>query len=481
MSASETRPGTGLTFAVLVTAGTSYGLIQAGVGPALPRIQDALGTSEVSVSWIMTAFLLSASVATPLLGRLGDMYGKKRLLVIALSLLCFGTLLAGLSDSLAVLVVARVIQGVAAGLLPLATGIIRDEFPRPKVAGAIGFLSALLGIGGVIGLVFAGPVVDNLSLRYFFWLPLIPIGIATVLAQLFVPESPVRVPGRVNLAAAFLMSSGLVLVLLGVTQATRWHWFSVRTTSCFLAGAVLLVLWVRREARSEQPLVDMRMMRIRGVWTTNAVAFALGFGMWASFILVPQFSAAPSANGFGFDSTVTQAALFMLPAGLAGIVAGAQTGRLERRFGSKPPLVAGALLFCAGYVMLALVHSAEWEIYLAMLLLGTGMGIAFAAMVNLIVENVGPGETGVAVGMNSLMRSVGGAFGGAATAALLASVSSASGAPTERAYTLAFGLCAVTAAAAALIGLAVPQRGPQAIFEPHAVGDLVDGQLPSRG
>jgi MFS family permease len=217
----------------------------------------------------------------------------------------------------------------------------------------------------------------------------------------------------------------------------------------------------------------MRMMRIRGVWTTNAVALLLGFGMYSSFILVPQFVETSASHGYGFGASVTGAGLFMVPSTLAMLVVGSQAGRLERRYGSKPPLLAGALVSLVSYALLSLAHDEQWEIYLAMILLGSGIGLAFAAMANLIIENVGPAETGVATGMNTVTRTVGGAFGGAATASLVAAtVTAGGGFPTAHGYTQAFGVCAIALLAAVLAGLAIPQRRPDAAFAPHAVGDL---------
>ncbi len=246
------------------------------------------------------------------------------------------------------------------------------------------------------------------------------------------PESPIRVPGQINWAGAALMALGLGLVLIAVSETPTWGWLSPKTIGAFAAGAVFLVLWVRSETRSKSPLVDMRMMRIRGVWTTNAVALLLGFGMYASFILLPQYVESPSAAGYGFEASVTGAGLFLVPTTIAMLILGAQTGRLEKRFGSKPPLLAGALVTASAYVVLAVARDERWEIYLAALLLGSGIGLAFASMVNLIIENVGPEETGIATGMNTVTRSIGGAFGGAAVASILAQTVTADRLPVER-------------------------------------------------
>ncbi len=466
------RPHFQVTFVLLAVAGIAYALVQSLVAPALPDIQHALHTSVNSVSWVLTAYLLSASIATPLIGRLGDMHGKERLLVIVLVVFCIGTAVSAVAGSLTVMLIGRVAQGAAGGIFPLAFGIIRDEFPRERVAGAIGLMSALLGVGGGAGVVLAGPIVDRLSYHFLFWLPLIVLVPATIAVYLVVPESPVRVPGRVNWVGAALMSLGLACVLVAVSESPTWHWLTARTLGLFALGLALLVAWVWSETRSSQPLVDMRMMRIRGVWTTNAVAFLLGFGMYSSFILVPELVETPARAGYGFGSSVTGAGLFLLPTTIAMLVFGAQTGRLERRFGSKPPLIAGALLTMTSYTMLAFARGSRWEVYLAATLLGAGIGLAFAAMVNLIIENVGPAETGIATGMNTVTRTVGGAFGGSATASILASTVGADGYASSHGFTVAFASCAAALAVGALIGLAIPQRRPADAFAAHEAGDL---------
>lgn len=461
-----------MTFALLALAAVSYALLQSLVAPAIPDIQHTLHASVNAASWVLTAYLVSASVATPLIGRLGDMHGKERLLVIVLVVLCLATTVSALAASLTVMLVGRMLQGAAGGIFPLAFGIIRDEFPRERVAGAVGVMSALAGVGGGAGVVLAGPIVQYFSIHYLFWLPLLVLAPATVAIHRFVPESPVRVPGRVNWAGATLMSLGLAAVLLAVSEAPVWHWLSTKTLGLLGVGLALLFAWVRNEARSDHPLVDMRMMRIRGVWTTNAVAALLGFGMYSSFILLPELVETPVRYGYGFGSSVTGAGLFLAPSTVAMLIAGAQTGRLERRFGSKPPLLAGAVLTTASYALLTVARTEPWEIYVAALLLGAGIGLAFAAMVNLIIENVGPAETGIATGMNTVTRTVGGAFGGAAVASILASTVRASGYPSADGFTIAFAACAAAIALGVLVGFAIPQRRPADAFAVHEAGDL---------
>jgi EmrB/QacA subfamily drug resistance transporter len=453
------RQHPGVTLAVLALAGLAFALLQSLVAPALPEIQRDLHASESGVTWVLTAYLLSASVATPLLGRLGDIHGKERVLVWVLVALGAGTLLSALATSLPLLIAGRVVQGAGGGIFPLAFGIIRDEFPRERVAGSIGLISAILGIGGGAGIVLAGVIVDHLSYHWLFWFPLVAVMVATVATALFVPESPIKAPGRISWRAAALLSAGLAAVLLAVSQAPNWGWGSPRTLALTAAGLAVLAVWVRVELRSTEPLVDMRVMRLRGVWTTNLVGFLLGVGMFTSFIVIPQLVELPKASGFGFGASVTGAGLFLLPMTVMMLIVGPMAGRLERRFGSKPPLVAGTVFAACAFVLLALGHEARVDVYLASALLGVGIGLAFAAMANLIVEAVPADQTGVATGMNTIARSIGGALGSQVVASILSvSVVAATGLPREHSFTVSFWLAAGALAVGTLVALAIPGR-----------------------
>jgi EmrB/QacA subfamily drug resistance transporter len=448
----------GLTFAVLAVAGISYALLQSLVAPALPVIQRDLHTSTTAVTWVFTSFLLSASIATPIAGRLGDMFGKERTMLFVLLVLAFGTLVSALATSVNLLIVGRVIQGTGGAIFPLAFGIIRDEFPPRRVASGIGFISALLGVGGGAGIVLAGPILAHLDYHWLFWLPLIPTAIAAVCTHLFVPESPLKVGGRVNWLGAGLLSSWLVALLLGVSQGPEWGWASPGVLGLFVAAAVLLVLWIRVESNAAEPLVDMPMMRLRGVWTTNVAATLLGFGMYGSFILIPEFVEMPARAGFCFHASVTQAGLFLIPSTAGMLAVSPLAGRIAHGVGSRVALAAGALITMFCFVILAAAHTERWEIYLASLLLGAGIGLAFAALANLIVEAVPASQTGVATGMNTIMRTIGGAIGGQVAASIIAATVVASDLPTERGFTIAFTISAAALFVSFLSALAVPRK-----------------------
>jgi EmrB/QacA subfamily drug resistance transporter len=454
------RPRTVL--AVLSLGGISYALLQSLVVPALPEIQASLHTSQSSIGWILTAFLLSASVATPIIGRLGDMYGKERLLLIVLAMLAIGTLISAVASSLWLMIAGRVIQGAGAGIFPLAFSIIRDELPNDRVPGAIGLVSSLLGVGGGAGVVFAGVVTDNLSYHWLFWFPLAAILLTAYLTWRYIPESPVKKPARVNYRAAALMTLGISGVLLAITETSTWGWGSPKTLGLLALGIVLILAWIREELRAREPLVDMRMMGIRGVWTTNAVAFLVGIGMYSSFILLPELVQEPVSTGYGFGASVTSAGLFLLPSTIAIVAVGQMAGILERRIGSRGALIGGTLFALASYVLLVADRSHEIEIYVASTLLGIGIGLSFSAMANLIVQNVPQEQTGVATGMNAVTRTLGGAFGGQVAATLLATELAASGLPKSIGFTLSFLMCLIALSAALVFALAVPRRGARA-------------------
>ncbi|MBZ5737654.1 MFS transporter [Nocardioides mangrovi] len=455
-AALDRRTDYRVTFLVLCVGVASFSLLQSMVNPVLPTIEAALHTDQSTVTWVLTAYLVSASVFTPIIGRVGDKVGKERMLVVALGALAVGSLLAAVAGTIGVLIAARVIQGIGGGVLPLTFGIIRDEFPREKVASAIGTAAALLAVGGGVGLVIAGPLVDALSYHWLFWIPMIMTIVATVAAAVWVPESPERTPGRINVGTALLMSAWLVALLIGVSQGHHWGWGSTKVVALFVVAAVLLPTWVWAESRSDQPLVDMQMMRIPTVWTVNLVALLFGFAMYSTFAFLPQFLQTPESAGYGFGVSVTESGLLLLPQTIASFLGGVFAGRLAARYGSKALLVVGAALMALGTFGLTFLHGAAWLIVVESVVFGLAFGLAFAAMSNLVVDAVPQSQTGVASGMNTNIRTVGGAIGSAVLATVITSSVEPSGLPVESGYTHGFLLLALMATAAAVVALFIP-------------------------
>jgi len=458
--------------AVVSLAALAYSVLSSAVIPALPTFQHSLHASETGVTWLLTGFLLSASVGTAIIGKLGDIYGKQRLLVWTLATLAAGTLLAALSGSLAVLIAARVVQGVAGGIFPLSFAIVRDEFPADRVAGGIGLMSAILGVGGGLGLVVGGLIDEHLNWHWLFWIPLPTMVLGAACTWRYIPESQVRSPGRVNWAAAVLMGTGMSCVLIGIAQTTVWGWTGPSTLALLASGLAVCGLWILVEVRSRNPLVDMTMMRVRGVWTANLAALLLGAGLFACFLLLPQIAQLPRITGFGYGAPVVAAGLYLLPCALGMGVLGSVAGRVQRRFSSRRALIAGAAVSAVACAWLTITSRHPYDMLISSALLGIGVGLAFAALGNLIVQAVPADQTGVASGMNTVLRTLGGALGGQIAATFIAE-NTVRGLPVLTGFTRAFAMSALFLVGCVVAGLLVPARaGTVTSLQPAATSEI---------
>ena len=470
---NEPRQHHNITLIVLAASACCYALSQTMIAPALPEIQHELGASTTGISWALTAFLLSASIATPILGRLGDMFGKDRILLLTLALFAVGSLIGALSHSLGMLLVARVVQGTSSGVFPLAYGITRDEFPPEKAASGIGLISGMFGIGGGLGLVLSGFIVDNLSYEWIFWIALIVAGLTLLASWRWVPASPIRSPARIDWLGAAVLAAGLAALLIAISEVETWGWTDDRTLGLFAGSLVILAIWTVYENRRSDPLVDIPLLRERGVPSTNLTTALVGFGMFAAFILIPQFVQTPEGTGTGFSASVTQAGLYMLPQTTAMLLAGPVAGALATRRGAKLPMTLGALLMAASFIYLAFMHDHPWQMIAGSAVMGLGVGAAFASMANLIVELVPQSQTGEATGMNTIMRTVGGALGAQIAASILANHLASSGlSTTDTGFTVAFAVTGFVCLAGAFVSLAIPSErpSPEALAADREIG-----------
>lgn len=452
------------TLAVLAIGVLAYALSQTMVAPAMPEIQHSLGITTASVAWALTAYLVAASVMTAVLGRLGDMFGKKRVLVGTLVAFGVGSAICAVADSIGLLIAGRVVQGAAGGLFPLAYGIVRDEFPRERVPAGIGIISSIMGIGAGLGLVIGGLLVDHASWHWIFWLGLALTVIAIVTTELLVPESPVRTPGRIDWGGAALLSVGLSAPLIGISQGSSWGWGDPRTLGLIVVGLLVLVAFGAYERRQREPLVDMKTFALKPVLLTNVATLFIGFAMFAGFVLVPQLVQLPESTGFGLGVTATVAGLLMLPSTVATLLAAPISGRIGAKRGSKGPLVVGAAITSAALFLYAVSHGSTVLLLLWAALQGTGIGLAFAAMPNLIIEVVPQTQTGEATAVNTLLRNVGASIGSQIAGTVLAGhVLASTGAPSDSGFGIAFAIAGVAALAAVAVGVLIPRvrRGEQ--------------------
>ncbi|MET7400873.1 MFS transporter [Dactylosporangium sp. NPDC005572] len=448
-----------LTFWVLSVSICSYSLLQSVSVPTLPLIQEELDASQSTAVWTLTAFLLSASVATPIMGRLGDSFGKRRMLVWSLAALAVGAIASAAAPTIEVMIAARALQGIGGGAVPLSFAIVRDELPPEKVPAAISLNSAMLAIGFAGGIVFAGPVASALGFRYVFLLPAVLSVVSSVVTWLVVPESPMRTRARVSIVPAVLLAGWLVSLLLGVSNGPHWGWASPAVLSLLAAAAVLATLWAWVERRIDVPLIDLRLMTRRGVWTANLVALAIGMTMYGIFGFLPQFAQTPPSAGYGFGMSVTEAGHMMLPSAATTFFSGMVSARLAARIGIRQVIVLGCLVSSGSLILLAYSHGDKWETYLAAGLTGFGTGLVFASLANVIVAAVSFEHTGVATGMNANIRTMGGTIGTALMTTLVTARLLPSGHPQERGYVTGFVFIAGAAFVAGLAGMLIPGSG----------------------
>lgn len=468
--ATAARPITQrLTFAVLVVGVTAFSLVQSLIMPVLGGLAEEYSTDQTTITWLLTAYLMSASVCTPILGRLGDAWGKSRVLVGCLAVLAIGCAVSALAPNLAWLIAGRAIQGVGGGILPVSFGIIRDEFSAERMPFAISFISSLLAFGIGCGTVVAGPLVDVLGFGALFWLPCIVSALAAAVAFRFMPSSPARSRERLSIVPALMLAGWLVMLVLAISEAPRWGWGSPAIGGLLAGSVVLFLAWVRAEIRSPVPLVDVRLMRRRGVWAPNLVALLVGFGLYTFSTLVPQLAQKSEAvNGFGLGVSVSESSLMMLPGCLLSFLAGLLAAPAAKRVGAKPLIVLGASLGGIGTGVIAVLHDEKWHLYLGASINGLGLGLTLALLANVVVAAVPASQTGVASGMNANLRTIGGAIGSGVIAGVLAGPPGKGTSPAIEGYVLGFVIISVMLFIAGAVALAIPaliQRDRQ--IPPH--------------
>ncbi|MGX5681883.1 MFS transporter [Schumannella luteola] len=440
------------TFAALALSVAGFTTLQNLVVPVLPLIQQDLGTDTSGVTWTVTAWLIAAAVATPLLGRVGDMVGRRRVFLLSIVGVVVGSVLAAVAPTLGVLIVARIIQGAGGAMFPLAFGLIREAFPRDRVPSAIGGMSAVIAVGGGVGAVLAGPISSAFGWRAVFLVPLLLSIPGAALVRFLVPESADRAPGRLNAVAALLLSGWLVALLLPLSSGSIWGWGSPLVLGLFATAAVLLVAWALVEWRSREPLVDMRTMLSPAIWPMNAAAVLIGAVMFAVFAYYPRFVQEPTASGYGLGLTVAQSGLLMLPMLATMGIAGFLVGPIGRVLGFRAQISWSMGLIVVSTLGLAFIHSTVWLVAIEAAVFGFGLGIVYSAITSVVVQSVPATETGVASGMNANLRTIGSSVGVAImTAIVTGSAVGAASVPTEQGYETGFLTVAIIGSGAIVV------------------------------
>jgi MFS family permease len=458
-----------LPVVVLCFGGLSAALTQTLVVPIQSELPQLLGASSASTAWVITITLLAAAVTMPVSGRVADLFGKQRVLVASSAILVVGSAVCALSDSLGPMLVGRALQGMAMGFIPVGISLIREITP-PQLSGtAIAAMSATLGVGGAIGLPLSAWVVEVGNWHALFW---VATGMAVLMlaATVFlVPHVQDRGEGSLDVGGIVGLALGLVLFLVGVSKASVWGWGDAKTLGFIVAGLVVLVAWGAFELRSSDPLVDLRTTAKLPVLFTNIAAVAIGFGMMAQAIVMPQLLQLPEQTGYGLGQSILAAGLWMAPGGLMMLLFAPVSSNLMRTLGAKLTLMIGAGVLGCGYLVGFFLMNTPWQILIASIVASAGVGIGYAAMPTLILDNVPMTEAGSAVGLNGLMRSLGTTLASAVMATVLTSSTTSFGGfalPSEDAFKWCFALGALAAFAGVAIASLVPRTGSKAAAAP---------------
>ncbi|WP_024794414.1 MFS transporter [Tomitella biformata] len=457
------RSRTMLITAVLCLTGTAVALLQTVVVPLIPEFPAIFGVSADDSSWLITITLLTAAVGTPIIARLADMFGKRRMMVVALVAMIAGSLVAAIGQNFTAVVIGRGLQGLSIALVPVGISILRDELPKARVAAATSLMSATLGIGSALALPLSGFIDVHMGWQGIFWLPA-AVGVVMLVAVLLVvPESEVRTPGRFDFVGAILLTIGLSTLLLGITKGGAWGWSSEPLLLTFLVTIVVFALWVPYELRVGSPLVDLRTSARRPVLLTNIASILVGFAMYANMLLTTQQLQMPLASGYGFAMTVFAAGIAMVPAGLAMVFFSPLSALITNRLGAKTTLITGSLIMVVAYVARVYLTGSVVLIIVGATLVSIGTAIAYAAMPMLIMRSVPITETASANGLNSLLRSIGTSTSSAVVAALLTAMIIGGGGagadlPSLGAFQAAYWIAALAALGAVLVALYIPRQ-----------------------
>lgn len=417
----------------------------------LPRLLDA---SRDATAWVITVTLLVSAICNPIAGRLGDMFGKRRVMLVLIGLLTVGSIVCAIAPGVELMIVGRALQGSGMGVIALGIAILRDVVEPRRLAGSVALVSATLGIGGAIGLPLAAFIAQTYDWRMLFWTA---AGLGLVLLLVvsrIVPESVQRAGGRFDALGALGLGLGLTGVLLALSKGDAWGWFSPWTLLSLGGGVVVLLVWGWFELRVGSPLVDLRVSARARVLMTNIASVAMGFALFTSSIAFPQLLQLPRDAG-GFGLTLLDASLVLVPAGLAMLVMSPVAGRISRVAGPKVLLVAGAAVLSAVYLTATFAPLSVPVILLLNACLGVGVGLAYAAMPSLIMSAVPRHETAAANGLNTLMRGLGTSIAAAVVAAVLAQ--GAGAVPSAASFTIAFAFGFAAALLAAIVAVFIPK------------------------
>lgn len=421
MDAPQSSGRSGVVVATLALAGTVAAIMQTLVTPLIAELPRILDTSASNAAWVITVTLLVSGVCVPVSGRLGDLLGKRRMMLVCAVPLVVGSVVCALSSSVVPMIIGRGLQGMGMGMVPLGIALLRDVVPAEKLSGSIALVSASMGIGGAIGLPIAAAVAQYANWRVLFWGAAALALIIGTMIFLIVPDVPAAAKGqRFDAPGAIGLAIGLVSLLLAISKGADWGWSSTTTLGLFGVAVVALLVWGRYELRTRDPLVDLRTTARPRVLFTNAASILVGVGMYSFMLIAPQVLQFPEATGYGLGQSMLAAGLWLAPGGVMMMLISPLGGKLINARGPKFALISGALVIALGYGAALPLMGTAWGIMLAGIIINSGVALAYGSMPALIMGSVPLSETAAANGFNTLMRSLGTTIGSAVIGVVLA-------------------------------------------------------------
>lgn len=446
--------------AVLAFAGLCSSFMFTLVVPIQSALPELLDASREDTAWVVTSTLLASAVITPVAGRLGDMYGKRRVVLALLAVMIAGSAIAALSPGIVGVIIGRTLQGAMVGVVPLGISILRDVLHEGRVDSAIALISATLGVGGALGMPVSAIITQYADWHLLFWMAAALGTVCFALVLWIVPVSVLRTAGRFDFLGAAGLTLGLVGILLAISRGDQWGWVSLATLGCGIGGIIVLLGWGVYQLRAAEPLLDLRVAARRPVLLTNLASIAMGFALFSSNVVYPQMLELPVETG-GFGLSLLAASLVVAPSGVVMMLLSPVAGRVARTIGPKVLLIAGAAALVSAHAYTMLFQAEVWQLLIANLLIGVGIGFGYASMPMLIMRSVPQSETGASNGLNALFRSVGTSSASAVMGGVLAAMTVDVGGvsvPTRAAFELCFWLAIAAGILALVLSLFIPRQ-----------------------
>jgi MFS family permease len=457
-AAPPRRELSSLGLVVVALAALDFGLESSMIVPAIPDLAAHYDASLIAVGWLATGFLLAAIVAVPSLSRLGDLYGKRRLLLIALGAFLLGSLICALTTSIELAIVGRAVQGLGAAAGPLTLALARDTVPPAQLPRVVGAVMVGAAVGGGVGFLLGGIVVDLFSPAAIFWL-LAAFAACLILAfTQVVPETPVRKKVRLDLAGVALLGAGLAVLLLAISKGHAWGWSSPEILGLFAGATLLLAAFVVVERRVPDPFVDLSLVARTPFANVNVCSFCFGFGFFVMAYVIPQIGAAPSASGYGLDLSTTEIGLLLVPSCLASLTASFVCGRIVDGVGPRLLVSTGAVCGVAGNLSLALAHDSVAAIALGSAVVGTAWGTLLAVLYIVVLGHASADKSAIATSIAAISRQVGLSIGVTSAFVLVTAAGFSGEFPSDSGYTTVFVMGAIGASATLLVALTLPGR-----------------------